>query len=162
MPQWQQSVNLPMQAQGDDSDHFPGAGFGAAIPFDPALHGPFLANGVCEPDQVQEEDEEIHADICGGGDALGGVEQYAQCNDAPDGREDALQMTHLAALSTSRQGDGRKRTGTKKLQPKYTFGHGQVCWYLMVMTPTLAIVSAAKTTVRRRRMMYSRHAGWLL
>ena len=87
-----------MQAQGDDGDHFPGAGLVPAIPFDPTLHGPFLANGVCERDQVQNEDEEIHANVCGRGDALGGVEQYAQCNDAPDGREDALQMTHSAAL----------------------------------------------------------------
>lgn len=96
-----------MQAQGDDSDHFPGAGLVTAIPFDPALHWPFLANRVCKCDQVQNEDEEIHANVCGRGDAFGGVEQYAQCNDAPDGREDALQMAHLAALfelSTSRQG----------------------------------------------------------
>ena len=81
-----------MHAQGDDSDHFPGAGFVTPISFNPALHGAFLANGVCERDQVQKEDEEIHANVCGRGDALGGVEQYGQCNDAPDGREDALQM----------------------------------------------------------------------
>ena len=79
-----------MQAQRDDSDHFPDAGFVHAIPFDPALHGPFLANGVCECDQVENEYEEIHANVCGRGDGLGGVEQYAQCNDAPDRREDTL------------------------------------------------------------------------
>ena len=99
-----------MQAQGDDRGHFPGAGLVTAITFDPVLHGPFLANGVCERDQVQNEDEEIHANVCGRGDALGGAEHYAQCNDAPDGREDALQMTDLAALfaiPTSRQRDRR-------------------------------------------------------
>ena len=103
MPRSQESGYIPMQAQGDDSDHFQGAGFVTAIPLDPALHWPLLANGVCECDQVQKEDEEIHANVCGRGDALGGVEQYADCNDAPDGREDALQMAHLASLVQSFQ-----------------------------------------------------------
>lgn len=79
-----------MQAQGEDSDHFPGAGFVTAISLDPALHGPFLANGVCERDHVENKDEEIHANVGGRGDAPGGVKQYAKGNDAPDDREDAL------------------------------------------------------------------------